>query len=58
VTSEDWKRVEAELNDLLPATETESHRPLKHDQSLRPADEHFILKHIAEALRLDPVGEA
>jgi hypothetical protein len=56
VTNQDWKRIEAELDDLKPgARELNDHlAPLKPRQPTGGwADEETILKHIAEALRLD-----
>jgi hypothetical protein len=54
VTGRDWKRIETELDELLPSVAEADDRP---DPRLQPAgrraDEDSILKHIANALRLD-----
>jgi hypothetical protein len=56
VTGRDWKRIETELDELLPGVAKADDR-LAPDPSLQPAgrraDEDSILKHIAEALRWD-----
>jgi hypothetical protein len=56
VTNQDWKRIESELDDLKPgARELNDHpAPLQPRQPTGGwANEEMILKHIAEALRLD-----
>ena len=57
MTERDWKRVETELDELLPGVSGAKVRPVP-DQPLQPADQraddNFILKHIADALQLDP----
>jgi hypothetical protein len=57
VTGRDWKRIETELDEVLPGVVEADDRPAP-DPSLQPegrrADED-ILKHIADALRLDKV---
>jgi hypothetical protein len=56
VTGRDWKRIETELDELLPGVAEADDRPAP-DPRLQPtgrrADEDSILKHIADALRLD-----
>lgn len=57
VIGRDWKRIEAELEDLLPAAPpladgaTPERIPQREQRPV--ADEEAVLKHIAEALRLD-----
>jgi hypothetical protein len=57
VTGRDWKPIETELDEVLPGVAEADDRPAP-DPSLQPegrrADED-ILKHIADALRLDKV---
>jgi hypothetical protein len=56
VIGRDWTRIETELNELLPGVAEADDRPAP-DPSLQPAgrraNEDSILKHIADALRLD-----
>lgn len=56
MTGRDWTRIETELDELLPGVAEADDRPAP-DLSLEPAgrraDEVSILKHIADALRLD-----
>jgi hypothetical protein len=55
VTGRDWKRIEAELGELLPGVaEAENGTADQRPQSSgRWEDEDSILKHIADALGLD-----
>ena len=57
MTGRDWKRIETELDEVLPGVVEADDRPAP-DPCLQPevrrADED-ILKHIADALRLDKV---
>ncbi len=56
----DWKRVESELDEVLPGgseaegspTPDEAHRPVRSRN-----DETSILKHIADALRRDKMEQ-
>ena len=56
MTGRDWKRIETELDEVLPGVAEAADRPAP-DPRLQPAgrraDEDSILKHIADALRLD-----
>jgi hypothetical protein len=56
VIGRDWTRIETELDELLPGVAEADDRPAP-DPSLQPAgrraNEDSILKHIADALRLD-----
>jgi hypothetical protein len=52
----DWKRIETELDELLPGAAEADDRPApgpRLQPAGRRADEDSILKHIADALRLD-----
>ena len=54
VTGRDWKRIEAELDELQPRTlEQKNSATPKPGATLAPEDEAAVLKHIAEALRQD-----
>ena len=56
MTGRDWKRIETELDELLPGVSEADDRPAP-DPRLQPADrradEDSILKHIADALLSD-----
>ena len=52
----DWRRIEAELDELIPAGPHSNNRPAPNQVPQSPgrsADEDTILRHIAEALELD-----
>lgn len=55
----DWKQIKTELDELRPDEDTERQRAptTNHDASpiQRPKTDDSILKHIADALRLDDV---
>ncbi len=54
MTEHDWKRIEAELDELQPhALERKDGAALKPGATLAPEDESAVLRHIAEALQLD-----
>lgn len=54
MTEHDWKRIEAELDELQPrALERKNSPAPKAGATLAPEDEAAVLKHIAEALRAD-----
>ena len=55
MTGRDWKQIEAELDDLKPGGSDKDCQP--PEQPLQPTvgrmNEEVILKHIADALRMD-----
>jgi hypothetical protein len=55
VTGRDWKQIEAELDDLKPGGSDED--PQTSEQTVQTTgswvNEETILKHIADALRMD-----
>ena len=56
MTGRDWKRIETELDELPPGVAEADDRPApdqRFQTAGRRADEDSILKHIADALRLD-----
>jgi hypothetical protein len=54
VIEHDWKQIEAELDELQPRMlERKNSAAPKSGAALAPEDEAAVLKHIAEALRLD-----
>jgi hypothetical protein len=59
MTEQDWKQVRTELDGLLPgACEPEAQpAPEQPQAEIRWADEVSILKHIADALQLDKIGQ-
>ena len=59
VTGRDWKRVEAELDGLVPGGPERERPASRLQQPPRSDDESALLNHIADALRLDPgISEA
>jgi hypothetical protein len=56
VTERDWKQIEADLDELRACRSEQGHSaPPNPRPTAAPEDETAILKHIAEALRLDLV---
>jgi hypothetical protein len=56
VTERDWKQIEVDLDELRACTIGQEHSaPPDPRPTVAPEDEAAVLRHIAEALRLDLV---
>jgi hypothetical protein len=57
MTERDWKRIETELDGLMPGAIEQGPPARKPPQAeIRRADEVALLKHIADALQLDEIA--